>query len=594
MKSRLTRIPKGILTVILTGAVLLFINILINDFTLRLDATENNIYSLSEATHKIIDKSSEEITLKYFNNSELNSDLPGEYKAYSKRIEDLLKEYQTYSKGRINLEVIRPRTDSQEEDNALTLGLQGVSLPGGEKLYMGLAAIKGDKEEIIPFFDPSDEAKLEYEITSLISSLQTEKKPEITFMSSIPVFGNPQPMQQNQQSRRWYFLEVLEKQYNIKQIDEQEGEIPGTSDALILFQPKNPDSKIIKNAEKYLENGGRVIVLADPLAILDQQSRMQPYSFPLKDTFEKWGIKFNEKESIADLNTATQIMGRNNQPELNPGWLTIESGGMSSKNIITSDLETLLFPIAGSIHTDEKKGLNYEKLLWSSKNSTLYDPSMLQFGGLDSIKRNFTPDENHHSIAVKITGDFSLGKNENAKKGALIFIAETDFLYDQFYMQKQNFLGYEMANMFNDNLTFFQNCVEIICGEEELIDIRSGSSTLRPFTKVKKLENKAKEKWLETEKKLTAKAEETSKKLKALEQQRAQNQSLVLSKEQEAEIEKFRKEKREVNNQLKQVRRKLRSDIESLGTKIKMINILLIPFIIGVIGIINGIRRHKK
>jgi ABC-type uncharacterized transport system involved in gliding motility auxiliary subunit len=293
MKSRLTRIPKGILTVILTGAVLLFINILINDFTLRLDTTENNIYSLSKATHKIIDKSSEKITFKYFNNSELNTDLPGEYKAYSKRIEDLLKEYQAYSKGRINLEVIRPRTDSQEEDNALTLGLQGVSLPGGEKLYMGLAAIKGEKEEVIPFFDPSDEAKLEYEITSIISSLQTEKKPEIAFMSSIPVFGNPQSMQQNQQSRRWYFLEALEKQYNIKKIDEQEEKIPETSDALILYQPKNPDSKIIKNAEKYLEKGGRVIVLADPLAILDQQSRMQPYSLPLKDTFEKWGIKFN-------------------------------------------------------------------------------------------------------------------------------------------------------------------------------------------------------------------------------------------------------------------------------------------------------------
>ena len=151
-----------------------------------------------------------------------------------------------------------------------------------------------------------------------------------------------------------------------------------------------------------------------------------------------------------------------------------------------------------------------------------------------------------------------------------------------------------MASLFNDNLTFFQNCVEILCGQKELIDIRSRTTTSRPFEKVQKLEQEAKSKWLETEKSLAKKAEETSKKLKELETTSASAQNLVLSPEQENEIKKFRQEKKEIDNQLKKVRRELRSDIEKLGAKIKLINILLIPLIIAGIGIFIGLKRKNR
>ena len=94
---------KGIIILVLTGAVLILANILIKDFTLRWDTTQDKIYSLSDATHSIMDKSTREVTLKYFNNASLIKDTPKEIQTYARRINDLLKEYQAYGKGKIKL-----------------------------------------------------------------------------------------------------------------------------------------------------------------------------------------------------------------------------------------------------------------------------------------------------------------------------------------------------------------------------------------------------------------------------------------------------------------------------------------------------------
>ncbi|MDY0132455.1 MAG: Gldg family protein [Desulforegulaceae bacterium] len=583
------KLSMKLLMIFIFAAVLILINILVSDLSLRFDSTENKIYSLSNATHEIIKKTKNPITLKYFNNASSISDIPGEFKAYSKRIEDLLKEYSRYSKGKIILETIKPEIDSEEEDNANAFGLRGIELPGENNLYIGLAAISGEKEEIIPFFDPENEPKLEYELTSIISRLQSQKKKRIGILSSINILGGPHF--QGQQSPKWYFTDVLEKQYELENLDLDLESIPEDIDLLILFQPKEVSEKINKQALKSLEKGKRLIILADPLSLLDPEGRMAPYSFPMKEELENYGIKFNETTAIADLNAATQIMGRDNTPELNPGWLSIFADGISQENIISANLENLLFPIAGGIEFEKKEGLSYESLAWSSKNSILYDPSMLQFQGMDALKHNFNPEDKNYSLALKVSGKFS---KDNEAKGTLVLISDTDFLFDQFYMQKQNFLGFEMANMFNDNLNFFLNCVELMCGEPELIEIRSRQSTSRPFTKVKELEDKAKEKWLEKENMLANKAEQTKAKLEALQSQRIEGQNLVLSKEQEDEIKKFREEKKQIDKELKKVRRQLRADIESLGTKIKMLNIFLMPSIIALIGIISGIRRKRK
>ena len=96
------------------------------------------------------------------------------------------------------------------------------------------------------------------------------------------------------------------------------------------------------------------------------------------------------------------------------------------------------------------------------------------------------------------------------------------------------------------------------------------------------------------ENELVQRAEETNRTLRELEQKKDTSQTLILSPEQEAEISRFREERERVNRELKEVRKNLRADVESLGTKLKWINILLMPLIVSVVGMGYALHRQRR
>ena len=148
--------------------------------------------------------------------------------------------------------------------------------------------------------------------------------------------------------------------------------------------------------------------------------------------------------------------------------------------------------------------------------------------------------------------------------------------------------------MFNDNLNFLSNACEILTGSDDLIGLRSRGKFERPFTAVLELQRRAQERWLAKEKELVKRAESTNRKLRELEQQKDASQRLIISPEQEAEIARFKEEKRKIRRELKQVRKNLRADIEALGTTLKGINIFLMAFCVSIAGIAFAIYRQKR
>jgi ABC-type uncharacterized transport system involved in gliding motility auxiliary subunit len=176
----------------------------------------------------------------------------------------------------------------------------------------------------------------------------------------------------------------------------------------------------------------------------------------------------------------------------------------------------------------------------------------------------------------------------------IVVVADSDLLYDGYYLSQQNLLGFTMSNIFNDNLNFMLNTCEMLTGNPALISIRSRGTFERPFTRVQALERKAQDRWLDQEQMLVRQVEETNEKLRQLDQQKDASQRAILSEEQEKEIARFQEEKLKINKQLKIVRRNLRSEIEQLGRTVKFVNIFLVPLLIGIGGIIFAITRRRK
>ena len=100
--------------------------------------------------------------------------------------------------------------------------------------------------------------------------------------------------------------------------------------------------------------------------------------------------------------------------------------------------------------------------------------------------------------------------------------------------------------------------------------------------------------WQSEEERLEAALKETQERLTALQQQKTGNERMILSKEQQSELEQFRKTQAETRKQLKDVRKNLNSDIERLGLTLKVINIALIPLLVIGFGIFHGVQRRKR
>ena len=211
----------------------------------RFDLTENKLYTLGDGTLNIINELQDEVTLNYYFSDTLTQD-DTYLRAYAKRIKELLEEYELRSKGKIKLNIIDPVPFSDEEDDAMKYGLQGVpSKTKEENIFFGLvAANRYDSYKIIKFFDPGKEAVIEYEITKVLYSLLDMKKPRIGVISSLPMFGGYN-FTKNEPTPEWAIVQKIKPLFDIELIDKKTKSFDDF-DILFLVHPKKYQMKIRK------------------------------------------------------------------------------------------------------------------------------------------------------------------------------------------------------------------------------------------------------------------------------------------------------------------------------------------------------------
>ncbi|GBC63286.1 ABC transporter [Desulfonema ishimotonii] len=598
--------------------ILILINLIFSRVNLRWDATGENLYSLSDGTRQILSDLKQDVVIKVFYSQDA-AEIPVHIKNYAKRVLDFLDEYENYGKGRITVEIHNPKPDSEEEDWAIKYGIEGANLPTGDKVYFGLVAMAADQEEAIPMFDPTREQQLEYDITRIISRVQHVRNQKIGVISSLPVFGMPaMGMRQQGGAQPWLFITELKKSYEVREIAASDSAIDPDTDLLMLIHPKHLSDALQYAIDQYVVRGGRLMVFADPFSVSDPSQGQDKASSSLEKLFAAWGVEMKTDKALLDFDHATKLRTQNNQIEENPLWLSVVPDAFNTDDIVTSQLESMLLPVAGVIRKAEGSAYEYESLMKSSANSSLTDAFRVRFGGAEQFRRDFKATGEQYDIAVKLRGKFETafpqGRPESPEKpepgkkaeekaehlaggkevATIIVMGDADFLFDNYYVSRQNFLGFNISRMFNDNLNFLLNSSEMLTGSEALISIRSRGKFERPFTRVQALEKKAQARWLVREQELTREAEETNQKLQQLEQQKDSSQKFLLSAQQEAEIRQFQEKKQRINKELKLVRRNLRADIESLGNVLKFINILLMVFLVTIAGIAYAVYRHRR
>ncbi|MEW5736976.1 MAG: Gldg family protein [Thermodesulfobacteriota bacterium] len=626
MASQEGDIKKGLLSgsgLFILLICLILLNVLFSFVSVRFDATEQSIYSLSDGTKKILGDLTQPVDVKlFFSASDQN--LPVPVKTYAKRVQELLEEYARVSKGKVTVEVYDPKPDSDEEEWADKYGIEARTAGEGDKVYFGLVAVAADREEVIPYLDPSREQLLEYDLTRLIVSCQETRKKVVGIVSPLPIFGGagtPGMPPQFAQNEPWYFIEELRKTYEVRQISPGAQSLPADLDLLFVFYPRMMGPKMPYLIDQFVLSGKNAVVYLDPLAIVDPQSSSSQVrsmsSGEIDNVMRKWGVVMVPGKAVADLSQATRVRNRFNVVEESPMWITVRGDSFDKNSVVTSGLDSMLLPVAGALEKTDNPPAEWEELIKSTKESDILDAFAATLGAR-TIKNDFVAREKEYPMAVRIKGSFKTaypdgppaGEDDaenqqpksippghlaaSVKPSTIIILTDVDNLADDFYLVKQNFLGFTMVRMFNDNLNFLLNACEILTGEENLAQVRTRGKFERPFTRVLDLEAQAQKKWLDKEQELMSQAEETNRKLTTLENQKNEDQRMVVSPEQKAEIERFKEQQREINKELKTVRKNLRADIERLGRILKVVNIFAVAFLVCLAGLIFAAYRHRK
>lgn len=574
----------------------------------RVDLTENRLYTLSPGTLNLLRSLEDPITLSFYFSEESSREFP-QVRAFAERVSELMGEMAQRSNGRLIVERVDPRPFSEQEDDAALFGLEALPTGrGGDTLYLGIVgANRVDGLEVLPFVSPAREAFLEYELARMIYSLSRPEPPRVGLLSGLPMAGQFDP-RSGTRSDSWVVLDKLQELFTVERVATSADVLPEDLDLLVLVHPRDLSDALLMAIDQFALSGGRLLVMVDPQAQTDPgQDPFDPMSAitaerdsTLEPLFSSWGIEFLPDEFVADMGQALQVtLQAGRAPVRHPAVIGVTRQHMALDDVVTGDLDAVNLSSAGHFLLAEGSELEWKPLMWSSPRSGLLDTERLRF--LDDpteLALEMAPTGEQYVFAARVHGPArsAFPGQVAIEQGELsmIVVADADLLADRYWVQRQRFFGTTLLEPFASNGSFFINAVENLLGSADLINVRSRTITSRPFTLVDALRREAEQRLLSTEQRLEAELAETEQRLGDLQQTRADADLTVLSAEQEAEIDRFMAQRLEIRQQLRQVRRELDQDIEALGTRVKLINLILMPLLVTLMAFVVAVRRRQQ
>ena len=606
--------------------ILIGFNLITATFKQRVDLTEEKAYTLSAGTRAILAKLDTPVKIRFYcTQSELSTPETVFLRDYAARVDDLLAEFRQAGGGKILIEKLNPRPDSDAEDKAKFDGIQQQMLSGGEPFYLGLAVSLLDQKQTVEL-PPNRERLMEYDIARAISRVMNPTKPVIGVMSSLPIWGqpaNPMMMQMGQRgSEPWILLNELKADFTVRRIEPGADKIDDDIKVLMVIHPKEISDATQFALDQFVLRGGKLIAFLDAYSLVDSRNSnpmmgggmSMGSSSNLEKLLKAWGLTFDATKVVADMNLLMELAGRGGEPMRQPTWLSLTKSELDKDDITTSEIDNIWLPMAGAFSGTPAAGLKETVLFKSTKDSQLVEGMMANMAPQQIIK-DFKPSGKEQVIALRLAGKFKTafpeGKpggtdtnatpanaeflKESKQETAVVLVGDTDMLYDNFAVRTMDSPFGRLAMPMNGNLNFAQNCVEQMAGDQNLIQVRSRAVRNRPFEVVKKKEAEANARFQAEIAKLEQKLSETQQRLNELQAQKQdKSQRFILSPEQEKELLEFQKQEAQARQQLKQVRKELNKEIDALKDNVKWINILAMPVLVSVFGIVLAVVKSKK
>jgi len=623
------------------GVVALFLalvalNYLVGAAPARVDLTANKLYTLSDGTKKTLRALTAPVKIRLYVSR--GEGMPVQLRGFAQRVEDLLNEFASVAGSNLIIERYDPKPDSDEEDAAQLGGVEPQQLATGESFYLGLVVSRLDRAETIPSISFQREPLLEYDLIRAIANVGLPNRPKLGVMAGLFVMGTPFNPYTRQPAEPWVLANELKREFDVTQIPQDAKEIPADINVLLLIHPKNIKPETEYALDQFVLRGGKLIAFVDPYTYFDQQSLYpgmpgEPSSSTLPTLFKAWGIGMDPAKIVADV-----VFASGSGQRYAPTVLSLNRTAFSRDDIVTGQIETLFYPFGGAFDVTPTEGLKADAIVHSSTNSMLMDKKEANTFG-DAALKTFTPGGKPLALALRLTGTFKTAfpdgppkskEDQDDKKGdktgakagkagtanpekdqkkaamsqaktsarpnSVVLVADVDMLADGAAVDVREVFGRKVVVPSSGNLAFALGLIEQAMAGDDLMTLRTRASALRPLTVVRELEAEAQKQYLGKIQELEDELQKTTEKLQALQKARAPGaqSNQILSPEEQAEIDSFRKTVATTRKELKEVRKNLRRDAESLVFWTKVANIALMPLLVALAGLIVALVRRAR
>lgn len=266
----------------LSGIFLLFLaviavlgNMLAYGSKARIDATENERFTLSEGSKRLV---REELSEKMKVTLYVTTGLP-KVDLFVEDLTNLIEEYEQAAGGNLEYTVIEPET-KEEKEQAEEAGLQKLSLGQGSETsdqatitqgYMGIVFEYGSEREVIPYMNPDSISGLEFWITNKIRQIHDRAEDQYQRVGVIVKEGmkltDAQLIPPQQGGQGPSFMSVMKQAfpfYKIEEVDLEGGdvEIDETLRGVIVLQASEDwTDKELARIDQFMMKGDKALLV---------------------------------------------------------------------------------------------------------------------------------------------------------------------------------------------------------------------------------------------------------------------------------------------------------------------------------------------
>ncbi|MGH8216412.1 MAG: Gldg family protein [Rhodanobacteraceae bacterium] len=558
----------------------------------RVDLTRDHLYTLAPGTLDILAHLQQPLDLTLYFSDRASHSLP-QMRAYHQRVVNLLGEVVRRSHGRVHFTQVDPLPFSEDEDRATAAGLTSVPGSTGVAIFFGLTARNpaNARSAAIPFFLLAKERFLEYDIAKLLYDVSTPRKPRVAIYSGLPIWGD------GNAAPPWTALQQLRQLFDVRRVDSEGlASLQADSvDAFVLIQPVAMSQPELQGLDRYVQQGGHLLVFVDP------DSEVGGYeASDLPQLFRAWGVTFNPGRVLLDSSRAQRVqVPGSDAPAYDPAVLGLTGDELNRRDPVTAALSIIDVSTTGYFGLAAGTATRLDPLIQSTTEAMAVPDARVR-DALDpsSLYKDYRPEGKHYAIAVRLEGELPSAFPEDtmsvrsARKPEVILVGDTDILSDRLWLPPNASPEQTFVSPFANNGDFFVNAVDDLAGPSNLIAIRGRAVAERRFTRVDALRRQADEKFKAKQVELQGELRDTEQRLTSLKQAAHGSGQ---TKEQKAAVDEFLQRKLDIRGELRAVQRSLDADIERLSMLLKFIDILLMPILVALAGLLYGAwRLHRR